>query len=50
VNTAKIINFSFCSQSPRHRNRGDRDASERKNFPLPTKLNFVELVAGKWSE
>ena len=47
VNTAKIINFSFCSQSPRHRSK---DTTERR-FNLPaTKLNFVELVAGKWSE
>lgn len=46
VATAKIINFSFCSQSPRGRSRPSED---RGRLALPQKLNFIELVAGKWS-
>ena len=45
--TAKIINFSFINQSPRNRSKDSGD----KRFNLPSsKLNFVELVTGKWSE
>ena len=46
MNTAKIINFSFISESPRNRSK---DSGDRR-FNIPNKLNFVELVAGKWSE
>lgn len=42
--TAKIINFSFISQSPR------RESPDRRAQLPATKLNFIELVAGKWSE
>ena len=44
--TAKIINFSFINQSPRNRSKDSGD----KRFNLPNKLNFVDLVTGKWSE
>lgn len=44
-NTAKIINFSFCSNGP---GKGSRE--DRLKFYLAPRLNFVELVAGKWSE
>lgn len=38
VNTAKIINFSFCSQSPRR----ERESPDRRgNIPAATKLNFI---------
>lgn len=45
VSTAKVINFSFCSQTPRTRSKDDK-----QRFYLPQRLNFVELVAGKWSD
>ncbi len=44
--TAKIINFSFINQSPRHRSKDNAD----RRLEVPNKLNFVELIAGKWSE
>jgi hypothetical protein len=46
INTAKVINFSFYSQSPRGKSK--ESCQTRRNFP--SKLNFVELVAGKWAE
>jgi hypothetical protein len=46
VNKAKIINFSFYSQSPRNKSKDNGD----KRLNLPNKFNFIELVAGKWSE
>ncbi len=45
MSTAKVINFSFCSQTPRSKSKDDR-----LRFVLPPRLNFVELVSGKWNE
>ena len=44
--TARIINFSFCSQSPRRRTP-ERGLGK---MGIVSKLNFLELVSGKWSE
>ena len=44
-NTAKIINFSFCSNT-----NGSRSKDEKfKGLYIPPRLNFVEMVQNKWS-
>ena len=44
-NTAKIINFSFCSQTPTSRSK-----DEKLKLYIPPRLNFVEIVTNKWSD
>ena len=44
-NTAKIINFSFCSQTPTSRSK-----DEKLKLYIPPRLNFVEMVTNKWSD
>ena len=43
-NTAKLINFSFASQGER------KTREERMKLYMAPRLNFLEMVTGKWNE
>ena len=45
-NTAKIINFSFCSQA----STNSRPKDDKLKLYIPPRLNFVEMVTNKWSD
>ena len=45
-NTAKIINFSFCSQA----NSNSKPKDDKLKLYIPPRLNFVEMVTNKWSD